>query len=1513
MRGAGTELSKRLELLGQPWRPETVRRWLNGRSIPTNEAVRWLSEALAQGTRTSAVDIKQSLQAAVTGCNQAPDRMGPSPPAWLFPLPGHFVPRPELEASVWTALTAPVPAGSARIVAITGMTGVGKSTLARAVCCGSQATREFPGGVLWIDAGPETTAGITACQARILDHCGRSAVVRDRSSGLQAVRAALAGRRLLIALDDVWSAKQIRSLLPPDSGTALLITSRNDQAVFFGTQRVRVEPFGPGPDADVVLAYAMAPPGSVRVSALARITRVCAGLPLALAVAGSLVREATTHWGLSAEDAWEDVAERLEHMGITALEARFQDYPYPSLWAALEASATTLSRSDQERFTELAVLDGHGWVPVAAVHRLWRNEVRGVPECRAVLMAFARRALLDYDRTVDRIHVHDLVQEYLSNVCDERTTGDLHLRIAASYLDDWGGVAAGLPRLVEDVGNADAAYGVNRLIHHLVTAGALETAADVVASQSATGGRENVWLTVRERSGQIEQYLEDLSLVGEAAATRSDADIAAGRSAEWLVVELTCAALRASVMGKVANLPGPMAAALVRRGVWSINRALGYARGVPEPEPRAVMLSCLIPETAELDRPALAQEALDAARLIGSPGLALSVLAALAPWLPNELDDEVPWILARTHPGHWPGLRLHFTAVLAAHLTPAFIANQISLAEAGSASGKPVDLEPGTADFITAVAPFAPPASRSSLLRQARALTIPYRRLRALAAVHDVLPASQRRHVVKDLIDIALSAKGLITDLDLVLSRLPGDRRDIVVRDLLERSRTLDHPDNRLFCLRQLGDDLRGEVAIEIADVFRSWKEPSWSAAASLMEYLDEAQRQRVLNGFLDERPGSWPADDTETLVELAPYAADDLFGRAVGEINRDRDLDRRCGRLMRIVGRLPVPHRSRACEQLLQDMAGVQESYTRARLLHQLAPVLPDQLVESALDVLAGCEYSNYVGKALALLSPRLTTEQLQSALIWLRPATDNVVFARAICRLAALLPAAQASAVARRILDLADAVKGTSRGHVVTQVLSLLPIDELPRVLSMLAEERPCVQSVMVITLAGRLRAKDVGAALTFARGIRDAQERAYALAALAREAPVPDAATLYRDALQDAAVPSYSEVFDTDYGDGYQRSDADLRCLAELAREAPDALLPHVVDLAVADPGRSGMITATWDRLDAQQRTAWRQFVQTSSRRFELSIALLHHLPEADRVDLARQLLGELRSVPAQRDYAGAERRKAHLRALLQVIPPSLVPDAQQTAAEILSPDELLGVLPGLTNEQRIALGKTALDAIAHNQWLNSNQRAWRIYDLAPSIPSPVMPQALHMLQELDDGYDRRQALEGLAPHLPAELIAPARDLALGLGNPYDRMKALLALCRIMSDTDRRSVLTVILDEQNMDAQSDVLGDLAPFLPPDQLPAALDALQRTTGAHYQSIAVAMFAETFADRTSRNYQAHWNDSWRTLFSIGTIDRQRFFSLLGNAAAQAIERSMGSPAVFRLIGVLEDVRRWLP
>jgi hypothetical protein len=1437
-------------------------------------------------------------------------------PGHFPPVTRRFVPRPELEGAVWEALVRPVPAGSARTVAVVGMTGVGKSTLARAVGHSSLVTEHFPDGALWIDIGPEGDTSATTWQAQILERCGRSGVVRDQASGRQAVRAALAGRRLLIVLDDVWSADQVRSLLPPDAGSTLLITSRNEEALFFDTERIRAEPLDAGPDVQLVLAYADTGSDATPAPALARVTRACAGLPLALAVAGSLVGEATRHWGFATEDAWEDVADRLERSGVTSLGARFQDYPHPTLWVALDASVASLSEAERDRFTELAALNGHGWVPVAAVRRLWRREECGVSECRDLLSTFARRALLDHDPATGRVRLHSLVQEYLDRVSDPAALRASHLRIATSYLADWGGAAAGLPDLVDGPTerDPDTGYGLRRVIHHLLNADALDLAAEVITSEATPGVGQNVWLTVREGSGQFAEYLDDLARVAEAAAARTDADLAAGRSADWLVVELTCAALHASLVGQAANLPGPMLAALVRRGGWTVERALGYARRMPDPEQRATALICLLPEAPERDRPPLALEALEHVHTLSLLGPALTALVALAPWLPGPLDDEIPWILSRAVPGDTSGLRLRCTAALTPHLSPEFVAAEIEWATTICVQrrGSYLLAESDITGFVTAVAPYAPPGSHDALLRTARTPTIPYQRLLTLAAVHDVLPADGRQHVLDDMVGTVLSREGLTTTPEPVLSRLPDDRRVALARELLAAARTLDDPAERLTCLSSLVDTLRDEVNLEINAVFGSWPEPHWSLAAYLMDHLDETQRQRVLDEVLKEPRGLLPTRREQILVSLAPYAADDLLARAVDEISQVRDLGERFHRLVQIADHLPATLRTRSYERFLRGLAGHPDSYGRVRALRQFAPVLPDELTEPALDVLTESSPSKDVDEVLALLSPRLTAGQLDRVLaLVVRPVQDDAAFTRAVTRLATHLPTTEAQAVARRVFEVAAHSGPYVVGRVLPQLSALLPLDDLPQGLARLSQALPGA-SQTVITLAGRLRAQDVEAVLTFARGIQDEQDRAYALAALAREAPVADPTALYREALHAAAVPSYSAYMDTDYGDGYERNDADLRCLVELAREAPDAVLPDVVDLAVADPGRAEMIAVTWDRLDARQRAAWWQVVESSRRRLDLSIALLPHLSEPERVDLAGEVLDALRPAPSEQDYTGSAERKRLLAALLPVTPPQLVEQARSIAARVLSPEELLGGLPDLSDQDRAELSRTALTMLAEHRWLTSNNKAWAIHRLAPHLSPAALPQALRLVAELDDGYDRQQALTGLTPHLPAELVPTAHDIAVGISNSRVRVDALVVLSRVMSDADRRSALRDLLDQDNPDIRASALGGMAPYLPPDQISKALAALRHTQGSRHHSLAVAKFVDMFADPASRNHQPRWNDNWRALLATATVDRRSYFFFLGNAAG-AIRRSLDDAGVLRLVDAMEDVRRWLP
>jgi DNA-binding SARP family transcriptional activator/tetratricopeptide (TPR) repeat protein len=119
--------------------------------------------------------------------------------------------------------------GSMPVVTVTGPPGTGKTTLAvRAAHLGAIS---FPDGQLYVslDAGSTRPRQPEQVLGRLLRDLGvpDSAVPAGLAERAAAFRSKLAGRRVLVVLDDAADAAQVRPLLPGTPGSAVLVTSRN--------------------------------------------------------------------------------------------------------------------------------------------------------------------------------------------------------------------------------------------------------------------------------------------------------------------------------------------------------------------------------------------------------------------------------------------------------------------------------------------------------------------------------------------------------------------------------------------------------------------------------------------------------------------------------------------------------------------------------------------------------------------------------------------------------------------------------------------------------------------------------------------------------------------------------------------------------------------------------------------------------------------------------------------------------------------------------------------------------------------------------------------------------------------------------------------------------------------------------------------------------------------------------------------------------------------------------------
>jgi len=309
------------------------------------------------------------------------------------------------------------------IHAIGGMAGIGKTAFA--VHAAHQLAGRFPAGQIFLPLHGHTpgqrpvkpgdalaslllTAGVAAAQIPP-GLQARVALWRDR----------LAGRRLLLVLDDAASSEQVRPLLPGSGGCLVLVTSRRRLTALDATA-ISLDTLPPGQAAALLVRLAARPGLSPADPAVAEITRLCGYLPLAI---GMVARQLHHHPAWSPGGRAAELAAAVDRLELMATENL-------SVAAAFTMSYADLTPGQQRLFRRL------GLHPGADIDGYAAAALDGTD------LAPARRGLEGlYDQYLltepaqGRYRLHDLIREHARALAARLDPDDDRDQATARLLD----------------------------------------------------------------------------------------------------------------------------------------------------------------------------------------------------------------------------------------------------------------------------------------------------------------------------------------------------------------------------------------------------------------------------------------------------------------------------------------------------------------------------------------------------------------------------------------------------------------------------------------------------------------------------------------------------------------------------------------------------------------------------------------------------------------------------------------------------------------------------------------------------------------------------------------------------------------------------------------------------------------------------------------------------------------------------------------------------------------------
>ncbi|XP_050380431.1 putative disease resistance protein RGA3 [Argentina anserina] len=314
------------------------------------------------------------------------------------------------------------------VLAIVGMPGLGKTTLAKSIYHNSEIDKHFHEKI-WVCVS--TPFEVKTILRGILEMLKpEKAAVQRKDAICKFIREELKEKRYLLVLDDVWSEdhekwKDLRNCLlaaNDTQGSSIIVTTRSDEVAKVMETLPRCDLRKLSDDEcwlilkDKAVAGRSASMSKEQETTGKEIAKKCGGVPLVAKVLGDMLRSKTIdEWrSIVSSKIWD--SPEGEKRILSILKLSFDELKPPSLKQCFAYCSMFIKDSDIEKQDLIQLWMAQGWLHPCTDKSLEMEE-RGSEYFKILLgKSFFQDVTKDYDGNVIKCKMHDLVHDLAEHV-----------------------------------------------------------------------------------------------------------------------------------------------------------------------------------------------------------------------------------------------------------------------------------------------------------------------------------------------------------------------------------------------------------------------------------------------------------------------------------------------------------------------------------------------------------------------------------------------------------------------------------------------------------------------------------------------------------------------------------------------------------------------------------------------------------------------------------------------------------------------------------------------------------------------------------------------------------------------------------------------------------------------------------------------------------------------------------------------------------------------------------------